>query len=126
MAYSVDLARISHAEAAPYRSQCERYGEFLPNAPFYPVRFWWFAEVDRALADLGVKAVRLDDLWMGAEDGAQWSTEEVRRAAVQARAVTTEQVQALEDYSICESVQTVLGWIRGAAEQGHGIVGFYH
>ncbi|OKI18986.1 hypothetical protein A6A08_05105 [Nocardiopsis sp. TSRI0078] len=126
MAYSVDPERISHANPASYRSQCERHGSFLFNAPFSPVKFWWFAEVDKVLAGLGVDAVRMDDLWMGEEDGEEWSKEAVRQAASQARAVTTEQVEALEDYSMRKSVHTVLEWIREAAEQDHGIVGFYH
>ncbi len=126
MAYSVDLDRLSHDDPAPYRSQCERHGSFLPNAPFCPVRFWWFEEVDKVLADLGVSAVRMDDLWMGGEDGEEWSREAVRRAESRARAVTAEQVEALEDYSMRESVHTVLQWIRTAAGRGHGIVGFYH
>ncbi|NYH54005.1 hypothetical protein HNR06_003594 [Nocardiopsis arvandica] len=126
MAYSVDLDRISRADPAPYRSQCERHGRFLPNSPFYPVKFWWFAEVDKALTELGVDAVRMDDLWMGDEDGEEWSREGVRRAAEQARSVTPERVEALEDHSMRESVHTVLQWFRAAAEQGHGIVGFYH
>lgn len=69
MAYSVDLDRLSRSAHASYRSQCEHYGSFLPNAPFSLVKSWWFAEVDEVLAELGVDAVRMDDLWMGAEDG---------------------------------------------------------
>lgn len=124
MAYSVDLDKLS--DSGSLRSQCGAHGSFLDNSPFYPVKHWWFADVDKVLADLGVSAVRMDDLWMGEEDGEEWSAESVRRAAEQARDVTDEQVQALEDYSMRESVRTVLEWIRAAAERGEGIVGFYH
>lgn len=124
MAYSVDLDKLS--DSGSLRDQCEAHGSFLDNSPFYPVKFWWFEEVDKALASLGVDAVRMDDLWMGEEDGEEWSAECVRQAAEQARGVTDEQVQALEEHSLRESVRTVLKWIRMAAGWNEGIVGFYH
>ncbi len=126
MAYSVDLDLLSRTAPASYRSQCELHGSFLPNGPFYPVKYWWLADVDEVLADLGVDEVRVESLGMGAESGEEWSGRAVRRAAEQARAVPRAQVQALEDRYMREAVQTVLEWIRTAAEQGHGIVGFYH
>lgn len=126
MAYSVDLDQISRPSPVPYRRQCEKHGTFLFNAPFSPVKFWWFAEVDETLAQWGVTAVRMDDLWTGAEEGAQWSAAAVAEAARQAAAVSDEQVRSLQDYSMRESVETVLDWIRSAAARGHGVVGFYH
>lgn len=124
MAYRVDLDKLSRS--IPLRGQCEIHGSFLDNSPFYPVKCWWFEEVDEALAVLGVDEVSMDNLWMGDEEGREWSAEAVRRAAAQARDVTDEQVQALEDYSMRESVRAVLEWIRVAAAQNEGIVGFYH
>ncbi|WP_238347025.1 DUF7691 family protein [Nocardiopsis dassonvillei] len=123
MAYSVDLDRISSEYT---RGECELHGTFLDNRPFYPVYHWWFEEVDAVLRKLGVTAVRMDDLWMGEESGEEWSKDAVRTAASQAAQVTTEQVDALDDHSMRESVHTVLGWVRTAAERNHGIVGFYH
>jgi len=124
MAYSVDLDKLSFS--APLRDQCEDHGSFLENAPFSPVKSWWFEDVDKALASLGVDAVRMDDLWMGEESGSTWSTQEVQRAAEQAQRVTDEQVQALEDRYLSEAVDTALEWIRTAAARNEGIVGFYH
>jgi hypothetical protein len=123
MAYSVDLDRISSAYT---RGECELHGTFLDNRPFSPVRYWWFEEVDAVLRKLGVTAVRMDDLWMGEESGEEWSKDAVRTAASQAAQVTAEQVDALDDHSMRESVHTVLEWVRAAAERNHGIVGFYH
>ena len=90
------------------------------------MKYWWSADVDKVSADLGVDEVRVETLGMGAQSGEEWSADAVRRAAEQARTVTRAQVQALEDRYMREAVQMVLKWVRTAAEQGHGVVGFHH
>ncbi|MCY9785426.1 hypothetical protein KIK06_16190 [Nocardiopsis sp. EMB25] len=123
MAYSVDLGALPDDYT---RAHCDAYGSFLDNRPFYPVKYWWFAEVDQALKELGVTAVRMDSLWTGGGAGEEWFAGQVREAAEQAAGISAERVNALEDYSMRESVHAVLEWIRYAAARGHGIVGFYH
>lgn len=120
-----------------YKKLCDLCGTFLDNSEFYPVKFFWLEEVDGTLNGLGVTAVSVkeflfDDLpvelpsFDGALSAGVWSKEEVQKAAGQAEAVTDEQLAAIDDRYMAEAVRAVLGWIRQAAGQGHGVAGFYH
>ncbi|MEV6398660.1 hypothetical protein AB0M39_28435 [Streptomyces sp. NPDC051907] len=117
-----------------YKMVCEFHGRFLFNNHFSPFRGSWLDDVDKGMAELGVKAVAVTDFMYGSAPAplpsselpgyGEWSAEQCREGLAQWEASAQEQRAAL-DPEVLAAVESCVEWMRQAqAKEGYGIAGF--
>ena len=116
---------------------CEFHGRFVNNSEFSPMKAGWLEKVDEGLADLGVTAVRVEDLGMGSapspiprsSDGfpcyGEWSSAECEKALKEWEEVTEERKAAIDPY-VLKAAESCMGWCRTAVAAGRGVAGFFY
>lgn len=116
---------------------CEFHGRFLDNSNFSPMKAGWLETVGEGLAELGVTAVRVEDLGMGSAPSpipissegfpcyGEWSLAECEKALAQWEEVTEEPKAAIDPY-VLQAAESCMGWCGTAVAAGRGVAGFFY
>jgi hypothetical protein len=123
--------------AYAFKLLVEHYGRFLDNDGFMPIGFDYLEQVNAQLRALGVSAIDVESLAYfhppvelpipGDFPGVGYlELETLREGVAQFEAIEAGAIAGIADSFMQTSIQNVRQWCQSCAQQGRGLVSFYH
>ncbi|MFE3442175.1 hypothetical protein ACFXNW_04005 [Nocardia sp. NPDC059180] len=112
---------------------CERFGGWLPNSHWCPVRSSWFDTVGEALRALGITFDPTDLIYSGSpvslppiDDFPSIGHLTLAELKPLAESLNAADLSTLEDRYLVDSITELRGWINHCVEGDTDLVCFYH